>query len=70
MDISMQTTEHRPYEPPHPWGKRPDDLPISAAAWDAVKPPQSFSQTAVINALFEAIKHLEAEVRAVRRAED
>lgn len=67
MDISMQTTTYGPCEPPHPWGKRPDDLPISAAAWDATKPPQSFSQTAVINALFEAIKKLEAAQRGVQQ---
>jgi hypothetical protein len=64
MDISMRTTHHEPYEPPHPWGARPDDLPISAAAWDKAKPPQSFSETAVLKALYEAVKQLEANQEA------
>jgi len=42
-------------------------LPISAAAWDAAKPPQSFDQRAVINTLFEAIKKLEAAQRGVEQ---
>lgn len=67
MDISVQTTTYGPYEPPHPWGKRPDDLPISAAAWDAAKPPQSFDQRLIINALFEAIKKLEAAQQATQQ---
>ena len=66
MDISVQTTHYGPYEPPHPWGERPDDLPISAAAWDAAKPPQSHSQAAVIKALFESVKQLEGELRESR----
>ncbi|WP_354525634.1 hypothetical protein [Mycolicibacterium sp. 624] len=65
MDNMVQTIHYGPYEPPHPWGDRPDDLPISAAAWDAAKPPQSASQTAVIKALFEAVKHLEEKVQTI-----
>ena len=62
MDNMVQHIEYGSYEPPHPWGERPDpdDLPISAAAWDAAKPPQSPSQTTVIKALFDAVKKLEA----------
>ncbi|OCB41045.1 hypothetical protein A5675_11025 [Mycobacterium malmoense] len=63
-DISVQTTTFGPYERPHPWGERPDDLPISAAAWDKARLPQSFSETALIKALFEAVKQLEANQKS------
>jgi hypothetical protein len=65
MNNMVQTVEYGNYEPPHPWGDRPDNLPISAAAWDAAKPPQSFSPNVHIKALFEAVKHLEEKVQLI-----
>ena len=65
-DISMQTTSFGPYERPHPWGDRPDDLPLSAAVWDQAKAPGSEKSTFVIKALFEAVKQLEADLKAFR----
>lgn len=62
MDISVQTTEYVPYERPHPWGERPDDLPISASVWDKAKAPGSETSTFVIKALYEAVKSLEETV--------
>jgi hypothetical protein len=59
MDISMQTTEFGHSERPHPWGDRPDDLPLSAAVWDQAKTPGSERSTFVIKALYEAVKQLE-----------
>ena len=61
-DISMQATTFGHYERPHPWGERPDDLPLSAAVWDTAKPPGSEKSTFVIKALYEAMKVLEARM--------
>jgi hypothetical protein len=65
MDISMQTTAFGSPEPAHTLpGGRPDDLPISAAVWDAADHYGKQSQ-AVVAALYEAVKKLEASSRAV-----
>jgi hypothetical protein len=61
MDISMQTTtfggpDHGLRLP----GPRPDDLPISAAVWDVADTYGKHSE-AVVVALYEAVKLLEAE---------
>jgi hypothetical protein len=63
-DISVQTTEYWPPERPHPWGDRPDDLPLSAAVWDIAKTPGNDRSTFVIKALYEAVKQLEANQKA------
>ena len=62
-DISLQTTRvgvdpdgHQPHWLP---GPRPDDLPISAAVWDVAKSYGKDSK-AVVTALYEAVKQLEA----------
>jgi hypothetical protein len=60
MDISVQTTHYGPYERPHPWGDRPENLPISATVWDTAKAPGAENSTFVIKALYEAVKQLEA----------
>lgn len=63
MDIGVRTTEYRPYETPHPWGDRPsDDLPLSAAVWDAAKHPNRTDSTIVIQTLYEAVKQLETQL--------
>lgn len=55
-----------PPEPPHPFREpRPDDLPISAAAWDAAKRTGGDAGF-LLPVLFAAIKQLEAEVAAIR----
>ena len=59
----MQTVHYEPYERPHPWGDRPDDLPIAAAVWDKAKAPGSETSSFVIRALFEAVKQLESAAR-------
>ncbi len=61
-DISVQTTEFGHYERTHPWGDRPDNLPLSAAVWDKAKAPGSENSTFVTKALFEAVKQLEARM--------
>lgn len=60
-DISMQsTTTGGPRQPSHYLpGPRPDDLPISAAVWDVAKSYGKQSEAVVI-ALYEAVKKLEA----------
>ncbi len=58
----MRTMEFGNYERRHPWGDRPDDLPLSAAVWDKAKAPGSENSTFVIKALYEAVKHLEARL--------
>lgn len=65
-DISVQTTTFGNYERPHPWGDRPDDLPISAAVWNQAKTTGNERSTLVIKALYEAVKELETEVAALR----
>jgi hypothetical protein len=62
-DISMQTTHfggdpdgRQPYWLP---GPRPDNLPISATVWDVAKSYGKQSE-AVVVALYEAVKQLEA----------
>ncbi|WP_185296336.1 hypothetical protein [Mycolicibacterium litorale] len=57
----VQKTEYGSHERPHPWGERRDDLPLSAAVWDAAKPPQVVNSTFVIKALYEAVKQLETQ---------
>jgi hypothetical protein len=64
-DISVQTTQFGPYERPHPWGDRPDDLPLSAAVWDKAKTPGSETSPFVVKALYEAVKQLEARTPPV-----
>jgi hypothetical protein len=66
VDISVHTTEFVPYERPHPWGDRSDDLPLSAAEWHQAKTPGSEKSTFVIKALYEAVKQLETELTAFR----
>ncbi|WP_264063080.1 hypothetical protein [Mycobacterium montefiorense] len=61
-DISVQTTtfggdpDHQPHWLP---GPRPDDLPISAGVWDVAK-NYGKDSAAVVVALYEAVKKLEA----------
>nr|WP_253872475.1 hypothetical protein [Mycobacterium gordonae] len=68
MDISVQTTtfggdpDHHPHWLP---GPRPDDLPISAGVWDVGK-NYGKDSAAVVVALYEAVKKLEAEQRGVQ----
>jgi hypothetical protein len=64
----VQTTHHVAPEPPHPLGgPRPDELPISAAAWDAAKDTGADPRF-VSKILFDAIKALEVElIRSSRR---
>lgn len=59
MDLGMQTENFGGFESPHPWGDRPDGLPLSAAVWDAAKTYDRTSQ-AVVDALYKAVKQLEA----------
>ena len=63
MDISVQTTHfggdpdgHQPHWLP---GPRPEDLPISAEVWDVAQTYGKQSE-AVVVALYEAVKKLEA----------
>jgi len=62
-DISVHTTRSggNPDRRQSHWlpGPRPDDLPISAAVWDVAKNYGKQSQ-AVVVALYEAVKQLEA----------
>lgn len=64
--IGMQTTTFGPYGRHHPWGDRPDGLPLSAAVWDQAKTPGSEKSTFVIKALYEAVKQPEAQLIAPR----
>jgi hypothetical protein len=49
----------------HPFhDDRPDDLPVSAAVWDAAT---EYSGIGLTTALYQAIKQLETEVVALRR---
>ncbi|MCV7417798.1 hypothetical protein H7K36_21040 [Mycolicibacterium litorale] len=57
----VQTTHYGNYEPPHPWGDRPDELPLAAAVWDEAK-TGDIKSTFVVKALYEAVKELEARV--------
>ncbi|QFS89490.1 hypothetical protein FIV07_01965 [Mycobacterium sp. THAF192] len=67
-DISIQTTQfgdpdgHQPHWLP---GPRPADLPISAAVWDVAKSYGKQSDAVVI-ALYEAVKKLEAAQNGVQ----
>lgn len=67
-DISVQTThfggdpDHQPHWLP---GPRPDDLPISAAVWD-VATNYGKQSNAVVVALYEAVKKLEAAQEGVQ----
>lgn len=63
MDITVQTYEYNPNDRPHPWGDRPEHLPIAATVWDKAKYPNVVNSTFVINALYEAVKQLEANQR-------
>lgn len=62
----MQTTTFAGgAEPAHRLpGARPDDLPISAAVWD-VADRYGRQSEAVVLALYEAVKKLEAEHRGI-----
>lgn len=58
----VQITHYDAPEPPNPFGDpRPDDLPISAAAWDAAKGTSGDPRFAM-KALFDALKKIEAEL--------
>lgn len=57
----VQTNSYQTPEPPNPLGgPRPDNLPISAAAWDAAA-KMGTDPRFLIHLLFDAIKRLEAE---------
>jgi hypothetical protein len=60
-DISMQTTAYGGSGQPSHYlpGPRPNDLPISGAVWDVAKNYGKQSE-AVVVALYEAVKQLEA----------
>ncbi|WP_234714168.1 hypothetical protein [Mycolicibacterium chlorophenolicum] len=60
-DISMQTTTigHAGQPTHYLPGPRPDDLPLSAGVWDIAKKYGKQSE-AVVVALYEAVKKLEA----------
>ena len=60
----VQTTEFGNYKPPHPWGDRPDGLPLSAAVWDEAE--KDVRSTYVVRALYEAVKKLEAAQQGVQ----
>ena len=68
-DISIHHTQfggdpdHQPHWLP---GPRPSDLPISAEVWDAAK-AYGKDSAAVVVALYEAVKSLEAERLGVQR---
>jgi hypothetical protein len=65
MDISMQTNEFGSPNPSHRLpGPRPDHLPISAAVWE-VADNYGKQSDAVVVALYEAVKKLEAEHKGV-----
>lgn len=66
-DISMQTTTIGGSGQPSYYlpGPRPDDLPISAAVWDVAKNYGKQSE-AVVLALYEAVKKLEANQQDAR----
>lgn len=68
MDISMQTTHFGGSGQPSHYlpGPRPDGLPISAAVWDVAKTYGKQSE-AVVLALYEAVKKLEAAQAGVQR---
>ena len=55
------------YQPQHPWGEKPEGLPISTAVWEAAAPPNVVTSTFVLQALYHAITRLEAEVQLLRR---
>lgn len=63
-DISVQTTTFGGSGQPSHYlpGTRPDDLPLSAAVWDVAKTYGKQSDAVVI-ALYEAVKQLEANQR-------
>jgi hypothetical protein len=63
MDISVQTTTFGGPSPSNGLpGPRPADLPISAAVWD-VGDRYGKQSDAVVIALYEAVKQLEANQR-------
>jgi hypothetical protein len=66
MDISIQSIDFVLSEPAHRLkGARPDDLPLSAAVWDAADRYGNDSK-AVVQALYEALKQLESDSIASR----
>lgn len=66
-DISVQTTTFGGGRPSHYLpGDRPDELPISAAVWDVAANKGKQSE-AVVVALYEAVKRLEADQIARKR---
>ncbi|OBK56175.1 hypothetical protein A5656_19900 [Mycobacterium gordonae] len=66
-DISVQTNTFGGSGQPSHYlpGPRPDDLPISAEVWEAAK-TYGKDSAAVITALYEAVKKLEAEQLGVQ----
>lgn len=66
-DISIQTTTYGGSGQPSHYlpGPRPDDLPISAAVWEVAKDYGKQSEAVVI-ALYEAVKKLEAAQEGVQ----
>lgn len=67
-DISIHHTQFGGdpnYQPHYLPGPRPNELPISAEVWDAAK-TYSKDSAAVVAALYEAVKRLEAEQLGVQ----
>jgi len=66
-DISIQTTTFGGSGQPSHYlpGPRPHDLPISAGVWDVAK-NYGKDSAAVVAALYEAVKKLEAEQLGVQ----
>lgn len=66
-DISVQTTTFGGSGQPSHYlpGPRPDDLPISAGVWDVAKNYGKQSE-AVVAALYEAVKQLEAAQQGIQ----
>jgi len=66
-DISVQTTTFGGSGQPLHYlpGPRPDDLPISAGVWDVAKNYGKQSE-AVVAALYEAVKQLEAAQQGIQ----
>jgi hypothetical protein len=57
--------DHRGMNPQHPFHDRPDHLPISAEVWDAAR---RYSGIGLTTAIYQALKKLETDVIALRKA--
>lgn len=62
----MRTTQFGHHVRPHPWGERPDDLPLSTAVWDKAKAPRGETSSFVTIELYEAVKQLKTGLPALR----